>query len=125
MENEKRPYLKTLHEYASQSTVHGIVYIFEKDRLYIERILWTIVAALSLAFAISLSVSAYFSWQENPILTTIATTALSVEHIPFPAITICGQGRQPKILDKASTTSASFHKIHFIQSRIKNINFLL
>ena len=99
MENKKHPSLKTFHEYASQSTVHGIVYIFEKDRLYIERFLWTIVAALSVAFAISLSVSAYFNWQDNPVLTTIGTTALSVEHIPFPAITICGQGRQRKILD--------------------------
>ena len=38
------------------------------------------------------SVTAYYQWQDNPVLTTVKTSAYSVSNIEFPAITICGKG---------------------------------
>jgi MFS-type transporter involved in bile tolerance (Atg22 family) len=34
----------------------------------------------------------YSDWQENPVLTTVTTTALPVINIDFPAVTICSEG---------------------------------
>ena len=35
---------------------------------------------------------AYNDWQDNPVLTSVSTTAMPIAEIEFPAITICGQG---------------------------------
>ena len=35
---------------------------------------------------------AYNNWQDNPVLTSVSTTAMPIAEIEFPAITICGQG---------------------------------
>ena len=43
----KKPYFKTLKEYSSSSTTHGIAYVFENDRLIIERVLWIIVVIIA------------------------------------------------------------------------------
>ena len=43
-----------------------------------------IVAAL-------VSENAYKSWDDNPILTTVSTTAFPIHSLEYPAITICGQ----------------------------------
>ena len=39
----KQPCFRTLKEYSSASTTHGIAYVFEDDRLILERVLWIIV----------------------------------------------------------------------------------
>ena len=39
-----------------------------------------------------LSKKAYNDWQDNPVLTSVSTTAMPIAEIAFPAITICGQG---------------------------------
>jgi hypothetical protein len=42
----------------------------------------------------------YIDWDENPVLTTVETSALDVKEIPFPAVTICSNGYyQPGILN--------------------------
>ena len=78
---KKNPYYKTLHEYASGSTAHGISYIFEEDRCFLERILWAIVVCVVLLFAITISINAYHNWKDNPILTSVKTTGLPIEKI--------------------------------------------
>jgi hypothetical protein len=37
-------------------------------------------------------VTAYLDWQDQPVLTTITTTAYSVKQIKFPAVTFCSPG---------------------------------
>ena len=44
---------KTLKEYASSSSAHGIAYIFEPDRLGLERLLWIFVVGFALIFRYS------------------------------------------------------------------------
>ena len=90
--NTRKPYTKTLIEYASASTTHGIAYIFERGRWTFERIFWIIVVIIAIVFAINWSITAYENWQNDPVLTTIATTGLPIQDIPFPSITICAQG---------------------------------
>ena len=35
---------------------------------------------------------AYIEWDENPVLTSLHTTAKPISELDFPSITICGQG---------------------------------
>ena len=41
---------ETVHEYASSSSAHGIVYIFEPGRLRLERLLWFVIVGFALIF---------------------------------------------------------------------------
>ena len=97
----KNPYNTTLKQYASVSTAHGISYIFEEGRFFIERIVWAAVVVAALAFAICMSISAFHNWKDNPVLTSVKTTGLPIEKIDFPAITICSQGSANDIIDAA------------------------
>lgn len=97
----KNPYTKTINEYASVSTAHGIAYIFEDGRCFLERIIWIIVVVLALTFAICMSTTAYKNWKNNPVLTSVRTTGLPIENIEFPAITICTQGSANEVVDAA------------------------
>jgi hypothetical protein len=99
--DKRKPYTKTVYEYASVCTPHGIFYIFESDRWLLERGLWIVVVCILTGFAIGWSVSAYNSWKEFPILTSVATTGYPIEKVPFPSITICAQGAANDIVDAA------------------------
>ena len=87
-----RPYSKTLIEYSLASTTHGIFYIFERGRLVLERFFWLIVVVIGIMLAAVWSFWAYEKWQDDPMLTTISTTGLPIQDVPFPSITICAQG---------------------------------
>ena len=67
----KRPCYRTLKEYSSASTTHGIAYVFEDDRLVLERVLWIIVIIIAIFFAALFSINAYTNWQDEPVLTSI------------------------------------------------------
>jgi hypothetical protein len=43
-------------------------------------------------------ISAFYQWQNNPVATTVKTSAFPVSNIEFPAVTICGQGSNDVIL---------------------------
>ena len=98
---KRKPYTKTIYEYASVCSPHGIFYIFESDRWILERAFWILVVCILTGFAIGWSVSAYNSWKEFPILTSVATTGYPIEKVSFPSITICAQGAANDIVDAA------------------------
>ena len=99
--DKRKPYTKTIYEYASVCSPHGIFYIFEPDRWPLERALWVVVVCIFTGLAIGWSVSAYRNWQDYPILTSVATTGYPIEKVPFPSITICAQGAANDIVDAA------------------------
>ena len=89
---DSRPFSKTLVGYANASTTHGIYYIFERGRWILERFLWIFVVLISILLAVTWSWNAYKKWEDDPMITSIATTGLPIQKIPFPSITICAQG---------------------------------
>ena len=89
---DSRPFSKTLVGYATASTTHGIYYIFERGRWILERFLWIFVVLIAILLAVSWSWKAYKKWEDDPMITSIATTGLPIQKIPFPSITICAQG---------------------------------
>ena len=65
---------KTVKEYCTQATVHGLKYVSDTNSPPLDRCLWAFVCLISMCLAIALSAKAYIDWQDDPILTTIATT---------------------------------------------------
>ena len=55
---------------------------------------------LNFLCSIHSTIQTWNEWQDNPIITTINTTAYPIQNIEFPAITICSQGAAKDLLDK-------------------------
>ena len=83
--------IRNIREYAENTTIHGINYIFESGIPFIERLLWIVTMIIMLCFASLLSIDAYIEWEDNPVVTTVKSTGTSIKEIEFPAITICAQ----------------------------------
>ena len=47
---KQRVFKKTVNEYAAASSAHGVAYIFEPDRLIIERVFWILVVAFAFGY---------------------------------------------------------------------------
>ena len=62
--------LLTSRGYASQTTIHGIVYLFE-SRPAIERHLWFISVVAAMMFTIFQTSNLYTHWQNEPVITSI------------------------------------------------------
>ena len=88
-------------DYAESATIHGISYIGQREQAWPHRLLWLLVVFGGVAVAVHLSTSAYTNWQEDPIITSVRTTALPIEDLEYPAITICGQGMSTDTLDRS------------------------
>ena len=47
---KRRVFRETVNEYAAASSAHGIAYIFEPDRLIIERLFWILVVGIAFGY---------------------------------------------------------------------------
>jgi hypothetical protein len=61
-------------------------------------VFWSIVTIAMIILGTYWSICAYQDWKENPVVTTIKTSALPIREISFPAVTICGQGMNEDIV---------------------------
>ena len=48
--SKRKVFKKTVNEYAAASSAHGVAYIFEPDRLIIERLFWILVVGLAFGY---------------------------------------------------------------------------
>ena len=103
-------------DYSEYSTIQGIIYIFQTNQTTFGKIFWIAVVASMVLLGTYWSVNAYNSWQENPVITTVGTTAFPVKDIDFPAVTICSQGNNEDIL------SAGFQKMFSDFLKQKGVN---
>ena len=112
---------ETLVDFSQNSTAHGISYIFEENVRSYSRHFWVVCCLVLMTVAMWLIVESYINWQEDPIITTVSTTALPVSDIDFPAITICGLGTIShsigrKLLNIEAAVEWFIVKIVFVQS---------
>ena len=82
----------TLHEFAESTTIHGIAYVFDRAIKGLDNILWLLVVCFGAGVAIYMSLDAWNTWKDAPVLTSVSSTGLPLRNIEFPAITICSQG---------------------------------
>ena len=90
--------LLTSQGYASNTTIHGISYLFE-SRCGVESFLWFLVVAAAMIFTILQTTTLYTDWQNEPVVTNLNTIAMPINDIEFPAVTICPQGAITSNLD--------------------------
>ena len=83
--------IRIIREYAENTTIHGINYIFESGIPIIDRLLWIVAMVIMLCLASYMSTDAYIDWEDNPVVTTVKSTGKPIKEIEFPAITICAQ----------------------------------
>ena len=68
---------KTLSEYASVSTIHGISYVFDASQPILDRLIWLIIFAIGTFLAGYMSYEGYDQWKNNQVLTSLKTTGKS------------------------------------------------
>jgi len=106
-----------IQEYSEYSTIQGVLYIFQTNQTQVGRIFWSLVIFAMLLLGTYWSVVAYSDWQNNPVLTTVKTSALPIKDIEFPAVTICSQGLNSDIVT-AGQLLIFVYFIFFIQIKI-------
>ena len=70
----KKAITQTAKEYGSQATVHGINYVSDSSSPLLDRCLWLVVVVIFSMSGIILSLQSYYDWQDDPVITTVATT---------------------------------------------------
>ncbi len=72
--------------------------MFQLEQTTCGRLFWILVVIAMFMLGGYWSVTAYYQWEDNPVLTTVKTSAYPVSNIEFPAVTICGQGSNDVML---------------------------
>ncbi|EDW17776.1 pickpocket protein 28 [Drosophila mojavensis] len=78
-----------IHEYCDYSTIHGIRYLGEKKRPWLERLFWVSVFLLSIFTCFKLTMNIWDKWNNNPVIVSFAEKSTPVWQIPFPTVTVC------------------------------------
>ena len=89
-----------LKNYASNSTVHGINYVFDEELSILERLIWFVIVFVFGCVAMYLVYESYNTWQDNQVITTLKTVTKPVTELAFPAVTICGTGQHMEKVEK-------------------------
>lgn len=110
----RRGYLKpqislNLTDFAQNTSLHGLKYIGERKRHWIEWIFWAIVFLISFLLCTVLITEMYRKWQRNPMIISFDKRATPVSELLFPAVTICPE---TKAHVKHINVTKAFRKIH-------------
>ena len=97
----KAALLQTTEDFAGRTTVHGIAYAFDPELGAWDRLLWLVVVVAFLGLAAFLTHRTWTDWREEQVITTLRNTALPVTEIPFPTVTICGNGFHMNNVERA------------------------
>jgi acid-sensing ion channel, other len=83
-------------DFTNNSTVHGVKYLGERRRHWLERIFWVIAFFISVTGCCVLINKIYVKWQLSPVIVSFAEKSTPVWQIPFPAVTICPETKALK-----------------------------
>ncbi|KAK9709713.1 Amiloride-sensitive sodium channel [Popillia japonica] len=72
---------------------HGVKVIGEANRTLLERLMWCVALVISVVICSYFINKAYQKWQQTPIIMKIYDKQISIDEIPFPAVTICPSTR--------------------------------
>uniref|UniRef100_A0A182R606 Pickpocket n=1 Tax=Anopheles funestus TaxID=62324 RepID=A0A182R606_ANOFN len=74
-------------------TAHCYRQLAQKDRSVWERLFWLLMLILEAATLVAIIISAWGKFTANPLITTLHDTIYPIEHVPFPAISLCNNNR--------------------------------
>ncbi|XP_030040427.2 pickpocket protein 28 [Manduca sexta] len=78
-------------DYTNNSNLHGLKYIGEKERTYVEKIFWLIAFICCVVLCSCLIRQVWIKWNISPVIVSFAENPTPVWQIPYPAVTICGE----------------------------------
>ena len=90
-----------IKNYARNSSIHGVTYIFDKTIPFFDRFLWLAIFIGSISLGSYMIFKTVTDWQENQVITTIKSVAKPVTGLTFPAVTVCGSGQYMRLAEKA------------------------
>ncbi|XP_055382468.1 pickpocket protein 28-like [Condylostylus longicornis] len=85
----KEFYKAMFAEYCECSTIHGVRYIGERRRSWIERVFWLIIFGISIYICVTLIQNIWKKWHSTPVIVSFADKSTPIWQIPMPTITIC------------------------------------
>ena len=65
---KKRALTQTAEEYASQSSIHGIGYVFDRDLNTVDRLLWLFLVLFFAAVAAALTWNFWVQWRNEQVI---------------------------------------------------------
>ncbi|XP_055585368.1 pickpocket protein 28 [Uranotaenia lowii] len=74
-------------------TTHCYRQLVQKDRSIWERLMWLGIIIIETIALVTILISAWNSFTENPLITTLHDTLYPIRHVPFPAISLCNNNR--------------------------------
>lgn len=102
-------------EYANNSSIHGVRYMGEKRRPWVERLWWVIAFCFSIYGCSRLIYNVWNKWDQSPVIVSFAEKSTPVWQIPFPAVTICPE-------TKARSEDFNYTSMYHILNQITYAN---
>ncbi|XP_052756948.1 pickpocket protein 28-like isoform X2 [Galleria mellonella] len=78
-----------LIDYTSNSNLHGLKYLGEKQRTSVERVFWFFVFTCCVVLCAGLIRKVWIKWNVSPVIVSFAESSTPVWQIPYPAVTVC------------------------------------
>lgn len=85
-----------LADFSNNSSVHGVKYLGERRRHWIERGFWIVAFLISVIGCTVMIFKLFIKWQLSPVIVSFAEKSTPVWEIPFPAVTICPETKAIK-----------------------------
>ena len=79
--NKSKEMFQIIKDYSEYSSIQGLIYIFMSQQTGVGRLFWILIVILMLMLGTYWSSNAYDSWQNDPVLTTVKSTAFPVTHV--------------------------------------------
>jgi acid-sensing ion channel, other len=106
VENSSRKSKSVFAEYAETTTIHGVCYVGDPNRLWIEKLFWVFVIIVSGYLCTVVILDSWKRWNDNQVIVSFDSKNLPVDEIPFPAVTICPEAKtNPKLYQMAVSPS--------------------
>ncbi|KAH8375195.1 hypothetical protein KR200_002252 [Drosophila serrata] len=107
-----------IHEYCDYTTIHGIRYLGEKKRPFLERLFWICVLLLSVFTCVKLTLNIWDKWNNNPVIVSFAEKSTPVWEIPFPAVTVCPETKTRRSIFNFTD---SYHQVRDFRNNVTGI----
>lgn len=77
--------LRLITEYANNSSIHGVRYMGERRRPWIERLYWVISFCISMYLCSGLILKVWVKWEQSPVIVSLIEKTTPIWTIPFPS----------------------------------------
>ena len=99
--------------FSNDTTIHGLKYIGENRRHWVERLFWLIFFTASVITCTIIIMKTYIKWQSSPVIVSFNEKLKPIWEIPFPAVTICPETRTNVNIFNFSTSEARLRGINY------------